>query len=451
MLKLIKGGTVVNEGVSQRADIVIEDDHIKEICIGATDNDDSCFDVVVNAEGAFVLPGVIDTHVHFREPGLTHKADMNSESRAAAMGGVTSVLEMPNTKPQTTTGEALLAKNMLAADGRMHVNYAFFPGATNDNLEWLASLDTHTVPGIKLFMGSSTGNMLVDKGDALDAIFALAAEKRLPLMPRCEATDTLGRNVADLKERYGTDDLPINLHPFIRSREACVKSSKRAIELARRHGTTLHIAHVTTADELNLISEADKNITMEATVAHLIFSDADYQTLGARIKCNPSIKTASDRDALRSALTRTTCGISTVATDHAPHALSEKEGGALKAMSGMPMVQFSLVNMLQLVDEGVLTMERMVELMCHAPATIFSIAGRGFLRTGAKADIVIVRRSQQAWQVTTDMVESKCRWSPVEGRRYHWHVDHTFINGKQVVNDGRFTNESSGERLTFDR
>ncbi len=445
----IKGGTIVNEGECHKADIIIEGDRIKEICIEGADATSRSFDVVIDASGCYILPGIIDTHVHFREPGLTHKACMQSESRAAACGGVTSVFDMPNTKPQTTSADALQEKHLLAAAGRMHVNYTFFPGATNNNQEWLRSLDTSTVPGIKLFMGSSTGNMLVEELDVLHDIFSIAHEKHLPLMTHCEDTAIINRNMRRYKDMLHADDIPIDYHPAIRSEEACVKSSALAIALARQHHTQLHIAHVTTARELSLPTPADTNVTMEATVAHLLFTDADYASLGAKIKCNPAVKTATDRDALRHAISLPDSAIHTIGTDHAPHTIEEKQGGAAKAMSGMPMVQFSLVSMLQLVDEGILTMPRMVQLMAHNPATLFSVIDRGFLREGYKADITIVRRDAQPWTVTNACIQSKCRWSPVEGRQYHWQVQQTIINGNVVVDHGIFNPDIHGEALRF--
>lgn len=448
MRTLIKGGTLINEGRQQVADIIVVDDRIEDIVMKgiSTENVDS-FDYVVDAEGCIVMPGVIDSHVHFREPGLTHKADMESESRAAVYGGVTSVFEMPNTKPQTTTQEALLQKETLAK-GRMHVNYAFFPGATNDNIEMLRGLDIHAVPGIKLFMGSSTGNMLVDREEALDEVFSVAKEKNLPVMAHCEDTDTINANMARLKEQLATDDPDVTFHPQIRSAEACLKSSSFACQLAERHEARLHIAHVSTAEELSLLGG---NITGEATVAHLLFTDDDYRTLGARIKCNPAIKGKKDREALRKAVAKGMAegGIAAIGTDHAPHAWEEKQGGAAKAMSGMPSIQFSLVAMLGLTDEGVLDKEQLVNLMCHNPAKLFEVNERGFLRKGYKADIVIARREEQPWQVTKDCLQGKCGWSPMEGMTFAWRVTHTMINGALALNDGTFDDAVKGEHITF--
>lgn len=466
---LIQNGTIVNEGKQQKADILIVNDRIEDIFYEGTCNDtagsfDSVmdtektadFDRIIDAEGCYVLPGIIDAHVHFREPGLTHKADMETESRAAAYGGVTSVFEMPNTNPQTTTLEALHDKEELAKE-RMHVNYAFFPGATNDNIEELRKLDRHSVPGIKLFMGSSTGNMLVDKGQALEDIFQLASEMDMPLMAHCEDTDTINRNMAHYKEQLGTDDPSVTYHPLIRDWDACYKSSAFAAELARKHNTRLHIAHLTTEDELPLLlhgttlgepaTDELPQITGEATVAHLLFSVCDYDTLGTRIKCNPSVKSINDQLALRKALTDGT--LSTIGTDHAPHALEEKQGGAAKAMSGMPMIQFSLVAMLSIVDEGDLTIEQMVSLMAHNPAMLFSVDERGFLRKGYKADIAIVKREDTPWTVTKNVIQSKCGWSPLEGQSFHWKIMDTIINGNLVYDGTSFDDNSRGEHITF--
>ena len=443
---LIKDAVVVNEGKKTNASLIIEDDRIADII----ENDNTPrgdFDETVDAAGCFVLPGVIDSHVHFREPGLTAKADIESESRAAAYGGVTSYFDMPNTKPQTTTLKDLGDKMTLAGE-KSHVNYAFFIGATNDNIREITKVDPKAVPGVKLFMGSSTGNMLVDKRDALQRIFS---EVKLPIMAHCENTEMINRNMQKAKERYG-DDPDVRHHPEIRSEDACWLSSSLAVEMARNNGAHLHVAHLTTKRELGLFEPAaDGNmpaVTAEATVAHLLFCDEDYASLGARIKCNPAIKTAADRNALRQALSNGR--IFTIGTDHAPHCMEEKQGGCAKAMSGMPMIQFSLVSMLGLVDEGIITIERLAELMCHNPATLFSVEGRGFIRKGYKADIAIVRRGQP-WQLTADKIQSKCKWSPLEGRCFNWRVEHTFCNGRHIYNKGVFDNSCRGEKITFNR
>lgn len=441
MRKLIKNGTIVNEGRSFLGDLVVDGEQIEEIYEGKAPR--GIYDQVIDASGCFVLPGVIDDHVHFREPGLTRKADIESESRAAAFGGVTSYFEMPNTNPQTTTLEALEDKFALGAQ-KSHVNYSFFFGATNDNVDSFDRLDVHRIPGIKLFMGSSTGNMLVDKYESLQQIFVKAKKLGLPVMTHCEDTDIINRNMAAYQKKYG-EDPDVKFHPEIRSVEACYESSSLAVKLAKESGAHLHIAHVTTARELEFFGK-DENITGEAVIAHLYFSDEDYADKKAFIKCNPAIKTVKDRQALREALADGR--ISVVGTDHAPHEWKDKQGGCAKAASGMPMVQFSLVSMLELVDEGVLSIERMVEVMSHHPAKLFQVDKRGFLRPGYQADIVIVR-PHTAWTVQKEIIQSKCGWSPMEGHEYQWQVEQTICNGHLIYNKGEFDEAYRGEELTF--
>ena len=416
MRTLIKGGTLVNEGRLFEGSILIEDSQIVQIST-EPHTPEASYDEVIDASGCFVLPGIIDDHVHFREPGLTAKADIESESRAAAAGGVTTYFDMPNTVPQTTTLEALDEKFALAAQ-KSHVNYSFFFGATNDNAALLSALDVHRIPGVKLFMGSSTGNMLVDRREALDTIFA---SSKLPIMTHCEDTDIINRNMAEAIRKYG-DDPKVTHHPEIRSEEACYESTRLAVELAKKHHARLHVAHLTTARELELISPDDPAITAEATVSHLYFYDRDYAALGTRIKCNPAIKTLHDRDALREALNDGR--IRVIGTDHAPHLLSQKEGGCQKAASGMPMIQFSLVTMLELVDQGVLSIERLV------------------------ADIVLVR-PDTGWTVTKDVIQSKCGWSPMEGHMYLWRVERTLCNGHTVYQQGRVDTNYIGQPVAF--
>ena len=440
MRTLIKGGTLVNEGRLFEGSILIEDSQIAQI-YKEPHTPEASYDELIDASGCFVLPGVIDDHVHFREPGLTAKADIESESRAAAAGGVTTYFDMPNTVPQTTTLETLEEKFALAAR-KSHVNYSFFFGATNDNAGLLSALDVHRIPGVKLFMGSSTGNMLVDRREALETIFA---SSKLPIMTHCEDTDIINRNMAEAIRKYG-DDPKVTHHPEIRSEEACYESTKLAVELARQHQARLHVAHLTTARELELISPEYPVITAEATVSHLYFYDRDYAALGTRIKCNPAIKTLRDRDALREALNDGR--ITVIGTDHAPHLLSQKEGGCQKAASGMPMIQFSLVTMLELVDQGVLSIERLVELMCHNPARLFEVRQRGFLREGYQADIVLVR-PDTGWTVTKDVIQSKCGWSPMEGHMYLWRVERTLCNGHTVYQQGKVDTSYIGQPVTF--
>lgn len=441
MRTLIKNGTIVNEGRSFLGDLVVNGEQIEEIYEGKAPR--GIYGQVIDASGCFVLPGVIDDHVHFREPGLTRKADIESESRAAAFGGVTSYFEMPNTNPQTTTLEALEDKFALGAQ-KSHVNYSFFFGATNDNVDSFDRLDVHRIPGIKLFMGSSTGNMLVDKYESLQQIFVKAKKLGLPVMTHCEDTDIINRNMAAYQKKYG-EDPDVKFHPEIRSVEACYESSSLAVKLAKESGAHLHIAHVTTARELEFFGK-DENITGEAVIAHLYFSDEDYADKKAFIKCNPAIKTVKDRQALREALADGR--ISVVGTDHAPHEWKDKQGGCAKAASGMPMVQFSLVSMLELVDEGVLSIERMVEVMSHHPAKLFQVDKRGFLRPGYQADIVIVR-PHTAWTVQKEIIQSKCGWSPMEGHEYQWQVEQTICNGHLIYNKGEFDEAYRGEELTF--
>lgn len=439
MKTLIYGGIIVNEDRSHYGSLVMENDVIAEIIEG---KEIPCgnYDRKIDATGLFVLPGVIDSHVHFREPGLTAKADIGTESEAAAYGGVTTFFDMPNTVPQTTSVDALDAKFRIARE-KSHVNYSFFFGATNSNADALQTLDRHVVPGVKLFMGASTGNMLVDSDDSLHKIFSNAT---MPVMVHCEDIGMINANMTEAKSRYG-DDPDVALHPLIRSEEACYASSLRAVRMARTYGTRLHVAHVSTAKELELFGH-DGNITAEAVIAHLFFSDEDYARLGTRIKCNPAVKTAYDRSELRKALS--SGAISTVGTDHAPHLLKDKEGGCARAASGMPMIQFSLVTMLELVDNGVLDMERLVRLMCHNPADIFEVRGRGYLRKGYKADIVLVGRDRR-WTVTGDTVRSKCGWSPMEGHTYDWRVVKTICNGQVVYDDGTFYDNIRGEQVMF--
>ena len=444
---LIKGGHIVNEGRTFDGDIVIEDGNIADVLTPQSSPLNSP-STTIDATGCYVLPGIIDDHVHFREPGLTDKADIESESRAAAAGGVTSYFDMPNCVPQTTTPEALEEKFRLAAE-KSHVNYSFFYGATNDNADTFSRLDATRIPGIKLFMGSSTGNMLVDRQQALEHIFSSC---KLPLMVHCEDTAIIERNMAEAKKAWG-DDPQVALHALIRSEEACLASSRKAVELARKYGTQLHIAHISTAEELDLVESYSvcrdaiaTNITAEACVGHLFFTQLDHEQLGTKIKVNPAIKTPVDQFMLREALNDGR--IAVVATDHAPHLLSQKDGGCCKAASGMPMVQFSLVTMLELVDAGVLTIERLVELMCHNPARLFGVRQRGFLRPGYRADIAIVR-PRSPWTVTPAIIESKCGWSPMEGHQYQWRVERTLCNGSTVYADGAVNKDVLGEEICF--
>ena len=441
MKTLISNAIIVNEGKSFRGNVIIDNDIITEVNDN-TKMPSGIFDCVIDASDCYLLPGVIDDHVHFRDPGLIDKADIESESRAAAVGGVTSFFDMPNTLPQTTSLESLNAK-FWSAKIKSHINYSFFFGATNTNVELFGQLDMRRIPGIKLFMGSSTGNMLVDREKSLKKIFQSTNGK--PLMVHCEDTGIINRNMAEYKNKYG-EDPDIKYHPLIRSEEACYKSTSTAVKMAKEYGTRLHVAHVTTARELELFAPDDDKITAEVVVGHLLFSDEDYERMGARIKVNPAVKTKEDRDALRKALNDGR--IAVIGTDHAPHLITEKMGGAAKAMSGMPMIQFSLVSMLELVDEGVLTIERMVQLMCHRPASLFGVEQRGYIRKGYKADLVVVK-PHTPWTVSPTCIESKCGWSPMTGHQYDWQVVHTFCNGHAVYSAGDFSNDYHGEEISF--
>ena len=441
---LINHVTIVNEGRSFRGAVIIEGEVIAAIVEGEVYNDED-FDTAIDGTGCYLLPGVIDEHVHFRDPGLTHKADIASESRAAVAGGVTSVMDMPNTNPQTTTIEAWEAKMQTFAEHSL-VNYSCYFGATNNNYQLFSQLDKHLVPGIKLFMGSSTGNMLVDRKESLRQIFG---GTDMLIMAHCEDQHTISENTTRYKDADG--DAPISLHPVIRSEEACWLSSQLAVELANEAGARLHIAHISTARELALLSDEPlekKRITGEVCISHLMFNDTDYQTLGAKVKCNPAIKTKADQEALQQALRSNL--VDTVATDHAPHLLIEKQGGALKAMSGMPTIQFSLNCMLELVDKGIIGIETVVQKMCHNPALLYHIEKRGFIRPGYQADLVMVRPNT-TWTVAQDILQSKCGWSPLEGHCFNWKVERTFVNGKLAYTDGQIINDTiKGKELKFE-
>ena len=439
---LIYNATIVNEGKQFKGAVIIEDERITSVVEGQVCNKED-FGEVINGEGCYLLPGVIDEHVHFRDPGLTHKADITSESRAAVAGGVTSVMDMPNTNPQTTTIEAWEAKMDNFAQHSL-ANYSCYFGATNSNYNLFDKLDKRRVPGIKLFMGSSTGNMLVDRTESLRHIFG---GTDMLIMAHCEDQHTISENTAKYRGEDG--DAPIELHPVIRSEEACWLSSKLAVELAQEAGARLHIAHISTARELALLSNESldkKYITGEVCISHLMFNDTDYQALGAKVKCNPAVKAIADQQALQKALQSNL--IDTVATDHAPHLLSEKQGGALKAMSGMPTIQFSLNCMLELVDKGIITIETLVQKMCHNPALLYHIEQRGFIRPGYQADLILVRPNSP-WTVKPDILQSKCGWSPLEGHQFNWQVERTFVNGKLAFANGVPVEDVRGKELTF--
>lgn len=444
MRTLISNPTIVNNGEQFRGSIVVNNGKIVEILRGDELPRTEC-DNIIEATGLYLIPGIIDDHVHFREPGLTHKATIATESRAAAAGGVTSYMEMPNTVPQTTTIKALKEKNAIAAKESL-INYSFFFGATNSNVDEFAKLNAKRVCGIKLFMGSSTGNMLVDRQEQLEKIFSKAKELDFPIAVHCEESNIIAANSKRIREEFG-EDADVKYHPVIRSAEACYESTKCAVELARKFGTRLQVMHISTARELELLGK-DDNITAEATPAHLTFCDKDYARLGTRIKCNPAIKGEEEREALRRAVAEGK--IDVIGTDHAPHLPADKEGGALKAASGMPSIQFSLLSMLQLVDEGLFTIETVVERMCHAPARIFGISKRGYIEKGYHADFVLLSPNKPH-TITADDIISKCGWSPFEGETFNWSVEQTWVNGECAYRNGEINEDVRGKALSFDR
>ncbi len=444
---LIVNARLVNEGREFDGDLRIAHGRIAEIGQGLSASDDA---IVIDAAGRRLLPGMIDDQVHFREPGLEYKADMASESAAAVAGGLTTFMDMPNTTPPTLDAAALEDKYRRAT-GRAWGNFGFYLGASNDNLEAIRALDPRTAPGIKVFMGASTGNMLVDDPDTLDAIFR---EAPTPIITHCEDTPTIEANVAAYKARYG-DDIPIEAHPDIRSREACIKSTELALALARRHDTRLHVLHISTADELALFEHgplirADgsrKRITAETCIHFLRFDRGDYARLGNLIKCNPAIKDASDREALIRALVEDS--IDVLATDHAPHTLEEKARPYAQAPSGLPLVQYALNAALELVYEGRLTNAQVVQKFAHAPAQLFDVHERGFLREGYRADLVLI--DDTPLTVRREDVLSKCGWSPFEGTTFHSRIASTWVNGVQVWNGSRLLGSPQGQRLEFAR
>ncbi len=447
MKKLIHRADIVNEGMKYKGSVLIENDRIKAIY---TSND--TFSIpegtdIIEADGRLLLPGIIDDQVHFREPGLTHKADINSETRAAVAGGVTSFMEMPNTIPQTISLEALKEKQRIAEDKSL-CNYSFYLGATNDNIEEIRNVDPETTCGIKVFMGSSTGNMLVDNIDSLRKIFA---ESPILVACHCEDETTIQQNLKKFKEKYG-DEIPVDSHPAIRSREACLRSSSLAVSLAKEFNTRLHILHLSTADEMHLFDNSilleQKRITAEVCVHHLWFDDTDYQEKGNYIKWNPSIKTSFDRKALIESIINDRIDI--IATDHAPHTMEEKQNAYTKAPSGGPLVQHSLVAMLELSKQGRIKIEKIVEKMCHNPAIAFGITDRGFIREGYKADLCLVNPDKR-WTVNKNNILYKCNWSPFEGQEFSSSLEKTFINGKLAYDRGRINETLRGELLTFKR
>ena len=440
---LIKNAELVNEGRRFHADLRVKAGRIEAI---AGDLDARPGEQVIDASGLWLLPGMIDDQVHFREPGLTHKADTHHESRACAAGGITSFMEMPNTRPPALDRATLEAKYARAAETSA-VNYAYYMGASNDNLEAIRALDPKAAPGVKVFMGASTGNMLVDNPETLNGIFR---DCPTPIITHCEDTPMIDALHAIAREKYG-EDIPAREHPLIRSREACIKSTRLAISLAQKHGTRLHVLHISTAEELALFQPGPvkgKLITAETCVHYLHFDASDYERLGFLIKCNPAIKMASDREAITRALAESR--IDVLATDHAPHLLAEKALKYDQSPSGLPLVQFALQAALQRVFEGKLTLERVVEAVTHAPATLFNVKERGYLREGYAADLVLVNPNKPH-TVIRDEVLSLCGWSPFEGETFSSSIAATFVNGQRVWDGTTVDSSVRGQRLAFDR
>ena len=444
MTTLIHQATIVNEGEQYVGSVLIEDNRIAAIIRG-TDTQGFSADHVIDAKGKYLIPGCIDDHVHFRDPGLTHKADMHTESRAAARGGITSIMDMPNCNPQTTTIETLEAK-FADAKEKCLVNHSFYLGATTNNIDEVRRVDPHTICGVKLFMGSSTGGMLVDQDERIEAIFS---ESPTLIALHCEDQSIISANTAKYKEATASDDPAVEYHPLIRSEEACYQSTKKAVALAKKTGAKIHIMHISTARELELLQLGDlkdKQVTAEVCLPHLYFTDADYATYGTRIKCNPAVKTEADRDALRNALRDGLVDV--IGTDHAPHLPADKVGGSLKAASGIPTIQYVLPAMLELADQGIITLPEVVEKMAHNPAILYKVKERGFIREGYHADLVLLS-PDAPHTVTTEEIESKCAWSPFEGHTFRWNITHTWINGHAVYACGEFDESVMGERMEF--
>lgn len=442
---LLKNATFINEGATSLRDILIKDNRIEKI-----DNfirADNSYEVM-DVSDMLVLPGVIDDQVHFREPGATHKATIFTESRAAVLGGTTSFMDMPNNNPPCTTKEAINNKNNIAQNDSL-ANYSFYLGATNDNLEEIKAIDPKTTCGVKIFMGSSTGNLLVDDDIALRNIFK---STNLPIATHCEDNEIIAKNLAAFKEKYH-DNLTPSMHPLIRNHEACLKSSKKAVELAKETGANLHVLHLSTKEEVKLFEEfahlpiEERKITAEVCAHHLYFSDKDYETLGNKIKCNPAIKTLDDRLALIKAVNNGV--ISVIATDHAPHTFDEKMKPYLEAPSGLPLVQFSLLAVLELVHEGKMTLETVVSALSHNVAKRFNILDRGFIKEGYFADLAIVKH--EPFTVKPNIIASKCGWSPFTSKTFAYHVKHTIVSGNLVVKDSKIISDTTGMMLNFNR
>jgi dihydroorotase len=443
MITLIVNANIVNEGKVFQGDVLVKGQFIEAI---GPDLASRMADQIIDANGKYLLPGAIDDQVHFREPGLTHKATIFTESRAAVAGGVTSFMEMPNTSPPAFTQHLLEEKYGIASRNSL-ANYSFFIGAANDNLEEVLKTDVSRVCGLKIFMGSSTGNLLVDDEKTLNGFFS-----RFPslIATHCEDEETIKQNTAEYKAKYG-EDLPIKFHPLIRSSEACYRSSSFAVELAKKHGTKLHILHISTEKETHLFESIPlekKKITAEACIHHMWFNDSDYEKLGTLIKWNPAVKTKADQQAVFEAVL--SGRIDVIATDHAPHTIEEKRNSYFKAPSGGPLVQHSLVAMLEFYHQGKITLEKIVEKMSHNPAILFQISKRGFLREGYFADLVLVDLNSP-WTVDKRNIVAKCGWSPFEGTTFRSKVSHTFVSGHLAWADGKFDDSTAGHRLLFDR
>jgi dihydroorotase len=443
MKKLLKNAQIINEGVIVTADVMIQGNRI--VKVAKSINDEAA--EVIDLSGKFLMPGVIDDQVHFREPGLTHKGRIYTEAKAAVAGGITSFMEMPNTKPQALT-QVLLEEKYLIGSKDSLANYSFFMGASNENLEEVLKTDPKQVAGVKIFMGSSTGNMLVDDKQVLNDIFSKCD---MLIAVHCEDEETVRKNSAQMKDEYG-EDLPIRFHPIIRSEEACYKSSSMAVELAKKHNTRLHILHISTDKETNLfrndIPLSQKRITAEACIHHLWFDESSYDEKGTHIKWNPAVKSAKDKEGVWKALLDDRIDI--IATDHAPHTIDEKNNKYFEAPSGGPLVQHALVAMLEFYHQGKVSLEWIVEKMCHAPATCFQVKERGFIREGYYADLVVVDLDKP-WVVAKDNILYHCGWSPFEGETFKSSVVKTFVNGNLVYEGGTFDESHRGMRLEFDR
>lgn len=445
IIQLIKNALIVNEGKQFTGSVLIKNGLIEEIYLGCPEKIEADWKVI-DASGKLLIPGVIDDHVHFRDPGMPQKGDLFTESRAAVAGGITSFMDMPNVKPQTLSQELLEERYQLGAQKSL-ANYSFYMGASNTNLEEIIKTNPKNVCGIKVFMGSSTGNMLVDDIDTLSQIFEKAP---LLIATHCEDSPTIDANLETYRQKYG-DDIPMDYHGEIRSAEACYKSSSKTIELAKKYNTRLHILHLSSGMEMELFDNKlpakDKRITAEVCVHHLRFNDSDYASRKARIRWNPAIKTEADQNKLWEALLDDRLDI--IATDHAPHTIEEKKGNYMQAAGGGPLVQHSLVTMLEFAHQGKLSIEKVVEKMSHTPADIFQVEKRGYIRKGYFADLVLL--SEDEWTVNKENILYKCAWSPFEGDRFHYKVDQTFVNGQLVYNQGQVDETIRGQRLTFNR